>query len=174
MIVDGVRLRLASAQDAAVVAAVAQESFVATFGADTYPPADLAAFFADAMGPERYARAADDAQQWLELAEDHGTVAGYALAGPSKQDVPAEERAWELHQLYLASTLHGRGIADAMLTRVVGEARARGAAALYLSVWHGNHRAQRFYARHGFVEVGKLIYMVGSVEDDDRLWRLAL
>ena len=53
-------------------------------------------------------------------------------------------------------------------------ARARGMQDLYLTVWVENHRARRFYDRHGFVEVGKYPYVVGSTVDDDRILRLIL
>ena len=53
-------------------------------------------------------------------------------------------------------------------------ARAEGATALYLTVYVDNLRAQRFYARYGFVEVGKYRFKVGEQYDDDRIWVLRL
>jgi hypothetical protein len=41
-------------------------------------------------------------------------------------------------------------------------------------VFVDNVRAQRFYARYGFQDVGRYAFMVGSHEDEDRLMRLAL
>jgi RimJ/RimL family protein N-acetyltransferase len=57
---------------------------------------------------------------------------------------------------------------------VIGEARARGAQELYLSVFTDNHRARRFYARYGFEEVGPYQFMVGTHADNDIILRLPL
>ena len=174
MIVDGVTLRPAVAADAPVIERVARDGFVATFGTERYSEADLREFFDASMSAARYAAAADDAELWLEVAEENGAIAGFALAAPSTQGVAGAARPWELKQLYLAPSLQGRGVADAMLGHVIDNARRRGCDAVELSVFSENHRAQRFYARHGFAEVAKIIFMVGATEDDDRLWRRTL
>jgi ribosomal protein S18 acetylase RimI-like enzyme len=54
----------------------------------------------------------------------------------------------------------------------VAWARAKGASAIYLSVWEENHRAQRFYRRHGFAHHGEWKFMVGKTADRDFIWRL--
>ena len=54
------------------------------------------------------------------------------------------------------------------------EAKARGAADLYLSVFVDNHRARRFYERYGFSQVGTYKFKVSGHEDDDLVMRLAL
>lgn len=48
-----------------------------------------------------------------------------------------------------------RGLGTALLDAVVGEARRRGAAALFLEVAADNRAARAFYAGHGFAEVGR-------------------
>jgi ribosomal protein S18 acetylase RimI-like enzyme len=55
---------------------------------------------------------------------------------------------------------------------VLGEARARRAPELYLSVYIDNHRARRFYDRYGFEPVGRYDFMVGNHADEDILMRL--
>jgi ribosomal protein S18 acetylase RimI-like enzyme len=56
----------------------------------------------------------------------------------------------------------------------ISTARSRGASELYLSVFDDNHRAKRFYGRHGFEEVGRYGFRVGDQVDDDRIWRKIL
>jgi diamine N-acetyltransferase len=53
-------------------------------------------------------------------------------------------------------------------------AREAGAPHLVLSVYSDNHRAQRFYARYGMVEIGAHPFMVGEQADDDRIFCVAL
>jgi ribosomal protein S18 acetylase RimI-like enzyme len=54
-----------------------------------------------------------------------------------------------------------------MMDWAIDRARARGASRLYLGVWRENHRAQRFYARNGFVKVGEYHFPVGAQLDEE-------
>lgn len=162
--------------EAAALSAVAQESFRQTFFYRDYPPEDLAAFLESAMGEARYAAQLSDPAYALRVARgDDGSFAGFIKGGPNELPMPEGEpplaETWELHQLYLLPEAQGTGIADAMMDWLYAEARARGACALYLSVFVENLRAKRFYARHGFTEVGYNPFPVGATIDDDRVWR---
>lgn len=162
--------------DSAAISAAAQESFRRTFHFKSYPPADLAAFLEGAMGQARYAAQLADPAYALRIAQQaDGGIAGFIKGGPNELPMPEGEpplaETWELHQLYLLPEAQGTGIADAMMDWLYAEARARGARALYLSVYVENLRAKRFYARHGFVEIGFNPFPVGATIDDDRVWR---
>lgn len=80
------------------------------------------------------------------VARDLGRIVGFASAGPSRDyDAPTE---WELYVINLVSEVHGTGLADQLLDRVVGDRDA--------SLWvvEGNARARAFYARRGFTDEG--------------------
>ena len=49
-----------------------------------------------------------------------------------------------------------------------------GADEMQLSVWSGNHGAQRFYARYGFEKVADVHFWVGAHRDDEFLLSLML
>jgi ribosomal-protein-alanine N-acetyltransferase len=63
----------------------------------------------------------------------------------------------ELHLLNItvAPAWQGRGLAAAMLDRLVDECHRRGLVQLWLEVRLGNERAREVYRRYGFAEVGK-------------------
>ena len=63
----------------------------------------------------------------------------------------------ELHLLNITVTpaWQGRGLAVAMLDRLVDECRRRGLTQLWLEVRLSNERAREVYHRYGFAEVGK-------------------
>jgi ribosomal protein S18 acetylase RimI-like enzyme len=78
--------------------------------------------------------------------------------------------AWHLKRMRVDAAHRRRGIAQAVLHRLVAEARARGAAALLLDTAVRQEAAQRLYERNGFVHVGDAL--IGGLPS--RLYRLAL
>jgi len=164
--------RDAHADDAPAIAELFERSFVETFG-PLYRPEDLAAFLARFSLPA-WRRELDYPNLRFRLAVADGVPAGFAKVGPVGLPVEPDRPAAELRQLYLASDFHGAGIAHALMAWVLDEARARGAEALFLSVWSGNARAKAFYRRYGFTYVKPYAFMVGEQADEDEIWRLAL
>jgi diamine N-acetyltransferase len=162
--------------DAAALSAFAEAAFIATFG-HIYAPEDLALFLADWNTPARLAAQFADPAWAIALVRDGEDIAGFAKLGPIDFELPAghsADNAIELHQLYLAESAKGSGIADALMRWAIGVARARGHAILYLSVFTENPRAQAFYRRYAFVDIGRNPFRVGNHIDEDRIWRLDL
>lgn len=165
--------------DADALAAMAQTTFAVTFDYCNYPPDDLAAFFATAMSPARYASRIADPEFRVRMARDgDGAVAGFITIGPNDLPLPAGEPdaadTREVHQLYCAPSAQGTGLAAQLMAELDADAADYAPRAIYLSVFSLNHKAQRFYARHGFAELCPTIFMVGHTADDDRIWKRAL
>jgi ribosomal protein S18 acetylase RimI-like enzyme len=157
--------------DGAAVAELFRESFIATFG-HLYSADDLGTFLAGVTDLAFEAELTDP-RFVFRLAEEDGALAGFAKLGPD--DLPeAASDGIELYQLYVLEPWKGRGIAAALMDWAIATARRQGASELRLTVYIDNHRARRFYERHGFEEVGKFVFMVGNHADDDRIMRLAL
>ena len=96
--------------------------------------------------------------------------------GPVDFELPADQptdSAVELHQLYVAEAAKGTGIAAALMDRGIAWARER-ASILYLTVFTENDRAQAYYRRYGFYDVGRNAFRVGNHIDEDRFFRLDL
>lgn len=167
---------LAKPEDAEAIAMFANGSFTDTFG-HIYDPADLSAFLADWNPPERVRAQIGDAGHDIALVRgDAGAILGYVKMGPVEFDLPPEQPtddAVELHQLYVAEAAKGTGVAAALMEWGIAWARER-ASILYLSVFTENHRAQAFYRRYGFYDVGRNEFRVGNHIDEDRFFRLDL
>jgi ribosomal protein S18 acetylase RimI-like enzyme len=164
--------RDATPEDVPAIDAVFRQSFIDTFG-HLYAPEDLAAFLA------RFTDAAwrgelTDRDYAFRLAEEDGTLAGFAKISSVTLPVEPAAPAVELRQLYVLGPWQGSGIAPELIGWALAEARRRGAEELYLSVFVDNHRARRFYARYGFEAVGRYDFMVGDHADEDIVMRLKL
>jgi ribosomal-protein-alanine N-acetyltransferase len=73
---------------------------------------------------------------------------GYWLAMPGVDEM-------HLLNITVVPAWQGRGLAVAMLGRVVADCRRRGLTQLWLEVRVGNQRARDVYRRYGFAEVGR-------------------
>lgn len=164
--------RNATSADLPAIDALFRESFVATFG-HLYAPEDLASFLAQ-FTPEAWAGEFAQPDLRFRIAENEQGLAGYCKVSDLGLPARTSARTMELRQLYLAERAKGSGAAQALMEWAIGEARARGAEEMWLSVYIDNHRAKRFYERYGFEDQGRYVFMVGKHEDEDRLMRLVL
>ena len=162
--------RDATPADIPAIDALFRRSFTATFG-HLYAARDLATFLAR-FTPQGWAD--EFTRLRFRLAESEHGLLGYAKFGAVALPVSPAGMARELWQLYVAEEAKGSGIADALMRWAIEAARADRANELFLSVYTDNHRAKRFYARHGFADVGPYTFMVGNHADEDRIYRLIL
>lgn len=156
--------------DAALMSRLGAETFIETFG-HLYTPDNLAAFIVS-HSEENWRRELSDPAYAVRIAEDGGEPAGYCKVGPPSLPFEVTGPTLELRQLYVLKPWHGAGIASALMDWAIGQARARGVEQMFLSVFVDNHRAQRFYARYGFEQVGTYDFMVGAHADLDLILRL--
>lgn len=165
--------RDAEAGDVEALSAFMRATWVATFGR-LYPPEDLRTFLDAKYRPDvQRAEIVDAPHTRYRLAFDAAGLVGYCMMG--RLDLPVEDAgALELHRLYVHERVKGAGVAAALMEDALAWAGARGAHALYLSVWEDNHRAQRFYRRYGFEDHGEWAFMVGATADRDLIWKRTL
>jgi diamine N-acetyltransferase len=165
-------IRPATADDAAVLALVAAETFPLAC-----PPHTTAAAIADFI--ERHLSVASfegylaDPERELFLALEEDEPAGYTMlvyGEPGDADVAASVTARptaELSKVYVRQAFHGAGLSQQLVERSVEAARERGAVTLWLGVNQENERANRFYAKSGFERVGTKRFLVGERYEDD-------
>lgn len=73
----------------------------------------------------------------------------------------------EVLRLYVDSGWHGKGVAAALMARIILIAQAEGFQTLWLGVGEQNYRAQKFYRKHGFDFVGTHIFRLGTDDQVD-------
>jgi ribosomal protein S18 acetylase RimI-like enzyme len=169
-----IEYRDARPEDAPALAKMAADSFVETFG-HLYRQEDLDSFLRDAFGPDGLPAQVGDPAYRIRVATEDGAIVGFCKVGAcTLPSPPVPAGAAELKQLYLLKPWHGSGVAQALMEWAIAEARESGAAHMALSVYSDNHRARRFYARYGLVEIGANVFMVGEQADDDRIYSVAL
>lgn len=141
-------IRPARPEDADAIAAVHVRSWKSAF------PGLLPQDYLDALGPE------DRLGQWQEalssspwpvvlVGEEEGRLIGFIAVAPSA-DADAGSAVGEVQTLYVDPEAWGRGRGAGLLAAGVAELAREGFTMATLWVLHSNHRARRFYARHGW------------------------
>jgi ribosomal protein S18 acetylase RimI-like enzyme len=169
----GVMVRPGSPEDAERLSTFAARTFHESFAADN-DPADMAAYISTAFTPARQGEELADPSNTCLLAEIGGELAGYALikSGDDAPECVTIRPSAELSRLYVDRRWHGAGVARLLMDRVLDDARGRGARGLWLGVWEHNVRAVRFYAKHGFADIGSHEFVLGSdVQTDRVMWQ---
>lgn len=164
--------RDAGPEDAPLLGKIGRQSFTETFG-HLYTSENLAAFLEN-HSEANWRGELSDPRYAVRLGFVDGVGAAYLKLGPPSLPFTPAGPSIELRQFYVLKPWQGAGLAPQMMDWVIAEARRRDAGEIFLSVFTDNVRAQRFYARYGFEEVGRYDFMVGTHADEDIIMRLAL
>jgi ribosomal protein S18 acetylase RimI-like enzyme len=136
-------------------------------------PDDVAAFIAENLSQTRFSDYLADPGRVVLTARADGPILGYAMLirgviddGDVQRAVPLRP-AVELSKMYVLPDVHGAGVSAALMSAALDEARTLGAACVWLGVNQENQRAQRFYAKHGFVTSGTKTFRLGAGVEND-------
>lgn len=160
----------ARAEHAAQLAEFGARTFREAFAADNTAE-DMRRHLESAWSPEKQlAEICDPDIDTLILRDAEQRWAGFAQlrAGKVSDGVPTEGSI-ELWRFYVDKPWQGQGVAHALMTAAKQRARQRGATTLWLGVWERNARAQAFYRKHGFTQVGSQVFVVGSDPQTDHV-----
>jgi ribosomal protein S18 acetylase RimI-like enzyme len=155
-------IRRATIDDAGCLAELGARTFYETFAVDNTPE-DMATYLATSFSPSLQAKEISDPNNIMLIAESDGIAAGYAKleisVAPSCVTGPDSV---ELSRLYVSREFIGSGVGAALMQLCLSEAKRVGKATMWLGVWERNERAQGFYKRWGFEEVGEHTFLLGS------------
>ena len=126
-------------------------------------PDDLAAYLDGAYtARQQLAEILDPGIVTLLFEIEDGLSAFAQLHLKGHGDGVAGDRPVELWRFYVDPAWHGKGVAGELMETVEKTVRELGADTLWLGVWEKNLRAQAFYRKCGFVEVGAHVFVVGT------------
>jgi len=174
-----VHIRPATPDDAALLHELAAATFPLACPPDTLP-ASIESFIATNLSVDSFTAYLSDPARLLFVGEVDGVASGYTMVvfgEPGDADVAASVTARptaELSKCYALPSAHGTGLAAALVTASVQAARDRGARSVWLGVNQQNARANRFYEKQGFVQVGTKRFLVGERYEDDFVRSLEL
>ena len=164
--------------DAEALSGVAAATFPLACPPDATPD-DIEIFIAEVLSGERFGEYLTDPNRTVLKAVGDDEIVGYAMLDggrPADPDVAAvldSDAVVEVSKLYVLPGHHGTGVSTALMQAALGQAGADGYGTIWLGVNQQNARAQRFYAKHGFEQVGSRTFRLGSQICHDYVMRRA-
>lgn len=155
-------IRIATLDDASLLATIGTETFSATFAADNTPE-NMALYLAASFSPEKQAAELAEVDSFFLIAEKGTIPVGYAmLKRGSTEACISSAHPIELVRFYVRAPWQGQWVGAALMQACLAEAARLGGDGLWLGVWERNPRAIRFYQKWGFVRVGTHIFQMGD------------
>jgi diamine N-acetyltransferase len=164
-------LRPATAADIPALSRLGIDSFVAKF-AHLYSQQDLDNFLEETHSETAITAELAKPSVRYCLVDEDGKLAAYCKLDLKCgwPEYARGQKAIELKQLYTDPAMIGQGIGPKLMDWMFDVAREQSADEVQLSVWSGNHAAQRFYARYGFGKVADITFRVGEQLDEEFLF----
>lgn len=174
-------VRLAVSTDAEALHRLAALTFPLACTPHT-PEEEKRAFIAEQLSESAFVRYLQDPARILLVAVEEASMEliGYSMLvteAPADADVVGAIRyrpTVELSKMYVHPGHHGDGTAGRLMAGTLAAARDTGAAGTWLGVSEENDRANTFYAKHGFEQVGRKRFHIGDRSEDDFVRERAL
>ncbi len=173
---EEITIRRAKSPDAEMLSELSQKTFWDAFHQNPKnAPEDMADYMQMAFNIEQIKKELADEKAIFLIAEIENEAVGYAkIILDSREPEITGEKLIELARLYSKQEFLGKGIGAKLMEECFGEAEKRGCDCMWLGVWEYNSRAQAFYKKYGFYEVGKHVFQLGSDAQTDILMQKKL
>lgn len=168
---SGIYIRQAKLKDAKMLSELSSKTFWDAF--HEHPansPEDMADYMAKAFSIEQIETELADERNIFLIAHIESEAAGYAKLILESREEPIEaEKPIELARLYSHQKYLGKGVGAKLMDECFEVAKQISCDVMWLGVWEFNPRAQRFYEKYGFREIGKHVFQLGSDAQTDLL-----
>jgi ribosomal protein S18 acetylase RimI-like enzyme len=156
-----IKIRMASVEDAELVADMARRTFYETFARHNTEE-NMRIFLEEQYPREKQLAEVGAPGRRFLLAYAGEEAVGYASMREVEPPQGLQgERAIEIVQLYSEQKMIGRGVGAALMQACLDLAGQLGMDWVWLGVWEHNHRAIAFYQKWGFERFGDHIFLVG-------------
>jgi L-amino acid N-acyltransferase YncA len=138
-------IRAATPHDGRAIAEIHKETWAATY---TRWIPDAVAGYDVERSAENWARSATDDGSHLMVAEEAGSLLGFAASGPARGD--DVDGIGEVYAIYVKPDRHGTGVGRALMADALGWMAGAGYPECILWVADPSTRSRRFYEMVGF------------------------
>ena len=154
--------------------ALGKKTFLETF-ADTNTASDMAKYLEESFNIRQLkAELENKHSEFFFVLTDTEPVGYLKLNHAIAQNEFQDKNALEIERFYALKKVHGKHIGKALMNKAMERAMDLAVDFVWLGVWEYNHRALRFYQKHGFEVFDKHNFVVGKDVQIDLLMKREL
>ena len=170
----GIVVKKASPADAGLLAAIARETFVESYG-DKNTPENMADYLNTHFNDGTVLDELSNADCHILIAWEADVPVGYMKLNTGAEQTDLQETdSVEVERIYVRQAWQGRKVGHLLLEKAAETAGSLGKGSVWLGVWEENRGAIRFYERNGFIPFGTHVFMLGTDAQNDILMRRKL
>ena len=150
-------------KDARALSAIAQSTFKLACPTNS-DKSEIAKYIDENLGEPQFKQLLLSEETPVFCASTNSSIVGFLILRLSSQCLakPTLARTTQLERLYVSPDFHGTGASDLLMRAAFDICQKRHRTGIWLSVFSGNLRAIRFYARSGFAKVGSTYFEMGN------------
>jgi len=167
-------IRQASPADTTDLSHFASKAFMEAYSG-TMDRDDINKYLEKSFNQAEVKKQLESPDMLFHLAFANDELAGYTkLRWDRARDELGSGRAIELERIYVGASHYRTGLGTLMLDHAISISRKKGFVVMWLAVWQKNIRAISFYKKTGFEIFGVQKFTVGTIVNDDYVFRLML
>jgi ribosomal protein S18 acetylase RimI-like enzyme len=163
-------IRIATEEDAVLIADLSQQTFQETFAADNTKE-DMEMFLKEQFTRGKLILEVGKPELTFLLAYKGEEPVGYVKLREGKPPASLHSSsALEIARLYATTAMIGKGVGSLLMQECISIASQRGKEVIWLGVWEKNKRAIDFYEKWGFEKFDECDFLLGK--DLQRDWMM--
>jgi ribosomal protein S18 acetylase RimI-like enzyme len=167
-------IRIANADDAAIIADLSQRTFIDSF-AHHNTKENMDKFMNEQFSTQQLMAEVADLNNIFLIAYFDDEPVGYVRMRESENpEELANIDAIEIARIYAEQKTIGKGIGKALMLKCISIAREKNKKIIWLGVWEHNSLAISFYKKFGFEQFSSHIFMLGDDVQTDLLMKKSL
>lgn len=170
-----INIRIATIEDAALIADLSRETFYNAF-APVNTKEDMDKFMSEVFSKEKLMAELGLPDNIFLLAYAGDSLAGYVRM--RDKNIPETSLGTgniiEIARIYTVTAAIAKGVGTALMNECISMAKQKQRNYVWLGVWEKNEKAIRFYERFGFKKFGEHEFVLGNDMQTDWLMMLKL
>lgn len=168
-------IRIATPEDAAMIAAIGRETFYETWR-PVNKEEDLQAYMKKAFDVQKIkAEIEDSGTNTFLYTIDDDVLSGYSKLRRDRSYPELEnKKSLEVERIYVRKEYQDKKVGKTMMDKAFEIAKAEHHFYLWLGVNVDNHKAIRFYEKYGFTIFGEKSFQLGDAVDTDYLMNVSV
>jgi ribosomal protein S18 acetylase RimI-like enzyme len=164
---QNLNIREAEATDAPNIAALAMHVWLHTYAKEGVRQ-EISEFVFSSFSPSTMSELIRDPAQTVLVAYDDVNLLGYAILHKHSECPTDARMKIELATLYVQPHFAGKGIGSALLQACTeSNFASTGSTSLWLTTWHRNDNAIKFYLNQGFQQIGSTHFQLGEEKHEN-------